>query len=1168
MRFVLAALLASALAPALGSPTTQGETAQAEGEGSSQVLGRAQVEERLEWARGLEEVEGDSRPKALVLAYKGALDELANAESWRATGATIQDAADRAPEEITALEAELATEAEPPAPIGELTLEALENLESEARAERAQAQALVDRYLTEQSGETERRREMTETLSELLARIEELDGTLRAGSLPEEDVDLAAARLALARAQRQAATSQVAAIRTDEQTFDVRSHLRSLRLRAARRRLTRAEDAYAAVETALLAKRRQVTEEDEERARENALEAVMEGAAFSEVAQETLDLRENSVAVARRLEEIVASLARTRSALEEVERRFDETQRRVEIVGLTNAISLHLRQERRRTFDVRAALYAEDDVQAELTDSQVLEFERAIALDELRNEEAWIDGLVEAATEEGKPPDEAREVALRLLEDLFDALREDRGILVEKFDRLVELDVARRELGERLDEYEDYVAERVLWIQSAPPIWRMPANAFTAEVRTLASAPRWSAFFRSMRESFARESFVVSMVLVGLLALLGVRGSSRRAIRREGEAARQRQQVSILPTVRALLASTILAASYAAPFLALRYLGGGVFSEDPFAAAFGLGCDRAAAAALIFGSLRVLTTPGGLAECHFEWSERSVRLVRKYSTLVLPVTPFAALAGDFLLNVDTSANADALARIAFLVESGSVLFFLWRVLHPSRGVLAVGASAATIADWAFRLRRLWFLVAVGVTSALLVLSLVGFGYTARNLFGRIEFSLGFLLALLVIRALALRWITLARRNEALERWRRKREEETARRLADIERRRSEGEDVDESEVTALSVEEETTDFAALSSDVRDLVRITTGFAALAGVVAIWSAVLPALGVFERVHLWQREVSSTEYVKDVAGVEQAVISTTREWVTLGDLGVAVIVLLLTWLAIRNVSAILELVFFRRFKLGSGERYAIATLVRYLLTLVGLAVAFDQIGLAWSQLQWLVAGVSVGLGFGLQEIFANFVSGITLLFEQPVRVGDWVTLGEVEGVVSKIRIRATTIRDRELKELIVPNREFINGQFINWTLSDPVSRVTVHVGIAYGSDTETAMKELLRAGRECTYAVEEPAPNVVFSGFGTSSLDFELRVFVSGRESYPRVVHDLHMRVDAAFREAGIEISFPQQDLHIRTAEGLEELAATAGRSPSNGTTRRERKGESG
>ncbi|MEM8711282.1 MAG: mechanosensitive ion channel domain-containing protein, partial [Planctomycetota bacterium] len=221
----------------------------------------------------------------------------------------------------------------------------------------------------------------------------------------------------------------------------------------------------------------------------------------------------------------------------------------------------------------------------------------------------------------------------------------------------------------------------------------------------------------------------------------------------------------------------------------------------------------------------------------------------------------------------------------------------------------------------------------------------------------------------------------------------------------------------------------------------------------------------------------------------------------------------------------------------------ERYAVTTLLRYLLTTVGLLVAFDELGLAWSQLQWLVAGVSVGLGFGLQEIFANFVSGLTLLFERPVRVGDWVTLGDIEGVVSKIRIRATTIRDRDLKELIVPNREFITGRFINWTLSDQVSRVKVAVGIAYGSDTELAIQLLLEAGRDCPFSVEEPAPNVVFSNFGASSLDFELLVFVTGREIKPRVLHDLHLRIDAAFRAADIEISFPQRDLHIRSAPGI-------------------------
>ena len=128
------------------------------------------------------------------------------------------------------------------------------------------------------------------------------------------------------------------------------------------------------------------------------------------------------------------------------------------------------------------------------------------------------------------------------------------------------------------------------------------------------------------------------------------------------------------------------------------------------------------------------------------------------------------------------------------------------------------------------------------------------------------------------------------------------------------------------------------------------------------------------------------------------------------------------------------------------------------------------------------------------------------------------------------MSKIRIRATTIRDRDLKELIVPNREFITGRFINWTLSDPVSRVTAKVGIAYGSDTEKAIQLLIEAGRDCPFTVPEPAPNVVFMSFGDSCLDFELRVFVSGREIKPRVLHDLHMRIDLAFRAAEIEISF--------------------------------------
>jgi len=205
------------------------------------------------------------------------------------------------------------------------------------------------------------------------------------------------------------------------------------------------------------------------------------------------------------------------------------------------------------------------------------------------------------------------------------------------------------------------------------------------------------------------------------------------------------------------------------------------------------------------------------------------------------------------------------------------------------------------------------------------------------------------------------------------------------------------------------------------------------------------------------------------------------------------------------------------------------------------LIGLLAAAGTLGLSWSQVQWLAAAVTVGLGFGLQEIFGNFVSGLIILFERPVRVGDTVTLGNVQGTVSKIRIRATTIVDWDRRELIVPNKEFITGQLINWTLSDPILRVVVPVGIAYGSDTALAEKLLLEVASTCEWVLPEPPPSVLFSAFGDSSLDFQLRVFIPSIDVYWRAKHALHMSVDQAFRQAGVVIAFPQRDLHLRSVD---------------------------
>jgi potassium efflux system protein len=185
------------------------------------------------------------------------------------------------------------------------------------------------------------------------------------------------------------------------------------------------------------------------------------------------------------------------------------------------------------------------------------------------------------------------------------------------------------------------------------------------------------------------------------------------------------------------------------------------------------------------------------------------------------------------------------------------------------------------------------------------------------------------------------------------------------------------------------------------------------------------------------------------------------------------------------------------------------------------------------------QWLVAALSVGLGFGLQEIFANLVSGIILLFERPIRVGDTITIGNVSGKVSRIQMRATTIIDWDQKELIVPNKTFITDQIVNWTLSDAITRIVIPVGIAYNSDVELAYRVMLQTAQNTPLVLADPEPSVLLLSFGNSSLDFSIRIFVGDSSHRLPATHDLHIRLERAFREHDIKIPFPQRDVHLHT-----------------------------
>ncbi len=197
-----------------------------------------------------------------------------------------------------------------------------------------------------------------------------------------------------------------------------------------------------------------------------------------------------------------------------------------------------------------------------------------------------------------------------------------------------------------------------------------------------------------------------------------------------------------------------------------------------------------------------------------------------------------------------------------------------------------------------------------------------------------------------------------------------------------------------------------------------------------------------------------------------------------------------------------------------------------------------IVMNMLSVPYQQLGWLLAAASVGLGFGMQEIFANFVSGIILLLERPVRVGDVVTIGETTGVVSRIQMRATTVTSWDRKELVVPNKDLVTEKLLNWSLSNVINRVTINIGVAYTADPDEVRRILERVVGLHPDVMADPAPLVSLEQFGDNSLNYTVRFFLANLDRRIGVTHEINASILRALQIAKINIPFPQRDLHIK------------------------------
>lgn len=232
--------------------------------------------------------------------------------------------------------------------------------------------------------------------------------------------------------------------------------------------------------------------------------------------------------------------------------------------------------------------------------------------------------------------------------------------------------------------------------------------------------------------------------------------------------------------------------------------------------------------------------------------------------------------------------------------------------------------------------------------------------------------------------------------------------------------------------------------------------------------------------------------------------------------------------------------------RKTNLDSGPRNTIGMVARFVLLFVGAIVIIQGAGIDLSSLSLLAGALGVGIGFGLQNITDNFISGIIILFEEPIKVGDRIVVGDTEGDVISISVRATTILTNDNISIIVPNSEFISSRVINWSHNDRNIRIRLPVGVSYNEDPQQVKEILLQVAEENDHVLHTPAPMVLFDEYADSALNFTLAIWTSSHTNKPKILRsELYFSIFEKFKEKGIEIPFPQRDIHIKSQPLLEK-----------------------
>ncbi|MCF7975301.1 MAG: mechanosensitive ion channel [Phycisphaerae bacterium] len=1020
-----------------------------------------------------------------------------------------------APADLEKIKAALAQPANPLSdlPGSEASLEQIQQALTEANLGLEKAKATADDREQEPKRRTERRTQIPERMTTHQKIIADMDEQLRTQA---KTTPLDQAKDLLAQAKKQASAARIDMITAEMLYFDATTDLLAAQRDQATRQLDTAKKRVAALQDRLNLQRKAEAEKIRQQAAQATKQTEQDHPVVQKVALKNTELAQKQKDLTDLLQKTTERDQKIKQQVVRLGEDMDAAKERLNMAhGVTHVTRTLLRSERNKLnklYNVQANRRAIKERVSEITDTQLDIYQYDQDWTQLGDTELVISTRL--ANSEQPIPEGQREAIVTKLTDL---LQNQRTIVRRIADlsqsystALLSLDISERQLVDELHKYQAFIDENVLWVRIGSWSDFMSVHAFWSALVWLVSPAQWHEVATLLRSDLAAQPESYAGVFLGLILGLLLHRRIIHHIRQLTEKTRHTYTDRFLHTLVVIALTILLSLIWAG---SIRFIGWRLdlsTSNSEFV--------RVMSGALSVLSFQVfvllffywLLLPDGLA-LQLGLNDRSRAFFRRHLVWFVMVSLPLTFAGYLLQEQQLNETwAGGIGRLLLVLNLCAFTGLAYVLLHPTNPIITPFLEKHKN-NWVGRVHPMWRGLVTLVPAGFTVLALFGYAYAARHLYLKL-----LAVALLAVGcglayALLIRWLEITEK-QSIFRLRRKRQRDAG---------------TDSKESSLLDDPHPEQAIQSISDQTRRLIHALAVLILIIGIWWIFQSILPAMNKIQEHGLWPTaNLDANQEPIDI---------------TIGNLVGAFLFVVMTVIVTKNVPGLLEITLLRNLPLDRGARFAISTLCRYALAIIGITLAFTKIGIGWAKVQWLVAAMTVGLGFGLQEIFANFISGLIILFEQPIRVDDVVTVEDVTGVVTQIKIRATTIRKWDRRELIVPNKEFITNRLINWTLSDNVMRMEFPVGIAYGSDTAKAEKLLYEIAQADTDVLKDPPAVVIFKGFGDSCLDFELRVYFNGIDAYLPLWHRINMAIDQAFRQANVEIAFPQRDLHLRSSD---------------------------